>query len=235
MRLNVESMYGYSIQAVDGELGKVKDFYFDDISWKLRYLVVKTGSWLLGRKVLISFASIKNVDHDSSVFIVDLTCEQVKNSPNIDTDKPVYLQHEMMLNAHYMLPDYWIDAPGVILGMNDYLASHEDITCDKEEEKELKKEEKKSNHHLRSTKQIEDYLIHATDGEIGHVKDFIFQKKNWQITELLVETRNLLAGRKVLLHAKNILKIEWENSEVYTNISRGDIINSPEFDIEKDL
>ena len=237
MRKNIDSMLGFSIMAIDGELGKVRDFYFDDETWKVRYMVVQTGSWLLGRKVLISFASVKKINCESSTFLVDLSCEQVRNSPDIDTEKPVCRQHELELHEHYMLPAYWINTPGVAWGINDY-PPFEVAETEKEEDKDKEKETSAlpgDNQHLRSTKQITGYLIHAVDGEIGHVKDFIVELGTWLITFLLVDTRNLLAGRKIILSTEKIKRIEWADSEVYVSISRGSIIESPEFDLDKDL
>jgi len=233
MRKNIDSMLGFSIMAVDGELGKVRDFYFDDETWEIRYMVVQTGSWLLGRKVLISFASVKKVNCELSSFLVDLTCEQVRNSPDIDTEKPVYRQHELELHEHYMLPPYWISAPGVTWGVSDYPCA-EAVELENEEDEEASASST-DNQHLRSARQITGHLIHALDGEIGHVKDFIVDLGNWLITFLLVDTRNLLSGRKVLLSTGKIERIEWDDAEVYVNISRGDIIESPEFDLDKDL
>jgi sporulation protein YlmC with PRC-barrel domain len=231
MRKNIDSMFGFSIMAVDGELGKVKDFYFDDESWTIRYIVVQTGSWLLGRKVLISFASVKKINCELSNFLVDLTCEQVRNSPDIDTEKPVYRQHELELHKHYLLPPYWINAPGIICGIDNYPAFEEFETEDDEDDYGSIED----NQHLRSAKQIIGYLIHASDGEIGHVKDFIVDLENGFIAFVLVDTRNLLAGRKIALSTEKILHIEWSDMEIYVNVSRGFIIESPEFDLAKDL
>lgn len=230
MQKNIDSMLGFSIMAVDGELGKVKDFYFDDESWTIRYMVVQTGSWLLGRKVLLAFASVKKINWEMSSFLVDLTCEQVQNSPDVDTARPVYRQHEEELHKHYMLPPYWISAPGITWGIDNYPAVEElEIEDGKENENA------KNDQHLRSTRQITDYLIHATDGEIGHVKDFIVDLKNGRIISLLVDTRNLLPGRKVALPVEKVMRMEWADEEVFVDVSRGFIIESPEFDLEKDL
>jgi sporulation protein YlmC with PRC-barrel domain len=233
MRKNIDSMLGFSIMAIDGELGKVRDFYFDDETWTIRYLVVQTGSWLLGRKVLISFASVKKINCGLSTFLVNLSCEQVRNSPEIDTEKPVYRQHELELHEHYMLPAYWINAPGVTWGIDNYPLSEELETEQKKDEDAPVPTE--NNQHLRSAKQITGYLIHAVDGEIGHVKDFVVNLKNGHITFFVVDTRNLLAGRKVLLSTKKIKRIEWADAEVYVDVTRGSIIESPEFDLNKDL
>lgn len=229
MRKNIDSMLGFSIMANDGELGKVRDFYFDDESWTIRYMVVQTGSWLLGRKVLIAFTSVKKINYELSSFLVDLSCDQVRSSPDIDTEKPVYRQHELELHKHYMLPAYWINAPGVTWGIDNYPVVKEPGKCEGTSEKT------EDNQHLRSVKQVTAYLIHASDGEIGHVKDFIVDIESWLITFLLVDTRNLLAGRKVLLSTKKIQRIEWVDMEVYVNATRGSIIESPEFDLARDL
>ena len=234
MRKNIDSMLGFSIMAIDGELGKVRDFYFDDENWTIRYMVVQTGSWLLGRKVLISFTSVKKVDFELSMFMVDLSCEQVRNSPDIDTEKPVCRQHEMELHEHYMLSPYWINSSESVLGMSSYPFTDGEVFED-EEDREEKPAASGEDQHLRSAKQVMGYLIHAVDGEIGHVKDFIVEINNWLITFFLVDTRNLLSGRKILLSTEKIERIEWADSEVYVSISRGDIINSPEFKLDKDL
>ena len=243
MRKNIDSLLGFAILAADGELGKVKDFYFDDESWKLRYLVVQTGSWLLGRKVLISFASVKKINCEDGTFSVDLTCDQVRHSPDIDTEKPVYRQHEEELHEHYMIPAYWMSAPGGIWGISDYpypepaMPPEEVFETEEDEKKKAasKEKEEEKKQHLRSTHEVTDYLVHATDGEIGHVKDFLIDMKNGTITDLVIDTRNLLSGRKVLLSNKRIKRIEWEESEVYVNVTRGFIIDSPEFDVSRDL
>ena len=230
MQKNIDSMIGFSIMAVDGELGKVKDFYFDDESWTIRYMVVQTGSWLLGRKVLISLDSVKKINCDMADFQVDLTCEQVRNSPDVDTAKPVCRQHEEELHKHYILPPYWINAPGITWGIDNY-----PVVEELEAENDKNDESTKDDQHLRSARQISGYLIHANDGEIGHVKDFIVDLESWRITSLLVDTRNLLSGRKVLLPVEKIMRMEWADMEVYVNVTRGFIIESPEFDMDRDL
>jgi sporulation protein YlmC with PRC-barrel domain len=243
MRKNIDSLLGFAILATDGELGKVRDFYFDDENWTLRYLVVQTGSWLLGRKVLLSFASVKKINCEEGTFSVDLTCEQVRHSPDIDTEKPVYRQHEEELHEHYMIPAYWMSSPGGIWGVTNYpypeptMPPQEDYEEDEYKSKEVdsKQEKDEKKQHLRSTHEVTNYLVHATDGEIGHVKDFLIDMGNGIITDLVIDTRNLLSGRKVLLSTNRIKRIEWEDTEVYVDVTRGFIIDSPEFDADKDL
>src|SRR5664279_428506 len=95
------------IHATDGSIGQVKDLYFDDKAWVIRYLVVDTGSWLSSRNVLISPIAIGHPNWTEKVLPVSITKEQVKNSPSIDTDKPVSRQHEMRYLGYYGYPLYW--------------------------------------------------------------------------------------------------------------------------------
>lgn len=108
MLRKVKELTGYSLQATDGELGKIKDVFFDDEKWTIRYLVVETGSWLNSRRVLISPYSIAGVNPDDASISVRLTQEQVKNSPNIDTHQPVSRQMEGDFSRYYGLGNYWI-------------------------------------------------------------------------------------------------------------------------------
>jgi hypothetical protein len=94
-------LIGYDILAQDGKIGKVHDFYFDDDQWTIRYLVVDTGPWILGRKVLISPEAVGRPDWITKNFPVDLTRQQVKDSPEIDADLHISRQQELTLSEHY--------------------------------------------------------------------------------------------------------------------------------------
>ena len=94
MLRNVKNLRGYVIRAIDGTIGKLDDFYFDDEDWSIRYLVVDTGSWLSGRKVLISPVMVGHAGWLARRLPVALTRAQVEHSPGIDTRKPVSRQHE---------------------------------------------------------------------------------------------------------------------------------------------
>jgi hypothetical protein len=84
--------------------------------------------------------------------------------------------------------------------------------------------------HLRSTASVTGYYIHATDGEIGHVADYIVDDETWTLRFLLVDTRKWLAGKTVLLSPRSITRVEWADSTVYVNLSRESVKQSPEFD-----
>lgn len=228
MKRSVNSLVGYTIKAKDGELGKVSEFYFDDHTWSIRYLVVETGSWLNERKVLIPHSALGATDWKTQTFQVNLTMEQIRNSPDFETKKTVSRQHEIQLYTHYGLPVYWdsVFYDGFV-GMGPYIPNL-DTEPIKEENKSAKKHS--DDPHLRSTDKVEGYYIHANDGEIGHVEDYIVDDEKWKIRFLVVDTTNWLPGRKVLILPRWITRIDWGESKVYVNLSLESIKNSPEFD-----
>ena len=107
MLRNTKDIENCVIGATDGIIGHVKDLYFDDEAWVIRYLVVDTGPWLSSRKVLISPIAISSPNWTEEILPVSITKEQVKNSPDIDTDKPVSRQHENAYMGYYGYPYYW--------------------------------------------------------------------------------------------------------------------------------
>jgi hypothetical protein len=79
MLRTMNDLQDYAIRATDGTIGQVKDFYFDDETWVIRYLVVDTGSWLSSRKVLISPIAISLPNWAEKLLLVSITKDQVKN------------------------------------------------------------------------------------------------------------------------------------------------------------
>lgn len=228
MQRSINNLIDFTISAKDGELGKVSEFYFDDLLWSIRYLVVETGSWLrlTELKVLIPNAALGIIDWKSGIFHVNLTMEQVRKSPDIETEKTVSRQHEIELLNHYALPVYWGNGfyAGPI-GMVPFTPIIEKKKGDDNSEQKVD-----GDIHLRSTKKVTGYHIHANDGEIGHVEDYIVDDEKWSISFLIVDTHNWLPGRKVLIMPHWINHIDFDESKVYVNLSKESIKNSPVFD-----
>jgi uncharacterized protein YrrD len=218
------TLKGYQLASLDGDIGKVKEFYFDDQHWVIRYLVAETGDWLTDRQVLISpyalIAVLKDVQHVA----IDLNKKQIEDSPSLDTDKPVSRQFEETYYGYYGWPMYW-NGP-YIWGTYPYLPR------DPAEWKRNPKEMEAWDPHLRSTQDVSGHAIQATDGEIGHVEDFIIDDETWAIRYLLVDTQNWWPGKKVLLSPKWIGRVSWSESKVFVNLSREAIQNSPEYSEE---
>jgi len=224
MLRNIKSLTGFIIHATDGELGQVDEFYFDDRTWDIRYLVVKTGGWLSGRKVLISPAAFKTPDWKSKSFPVALTLEQVRNSPDVDTEKTVTRQHELDLHNHYAWPIYWGDGfyAGSMSGGTLFPPAAE-----KEEKEPLGAAEA---NHLQGTRAVKGYRVHAADGLIGHVDDYILEDGQWIIRYLVADTGAWLPGRKVLISPGWIETVDWETEEVFVFLSREEVQDSPVYD-----
>lgn len=218
--------------AIDGEIGKVKEFYFDDESWVVRYLIVDTGNWLFGRVVLISTEAIIAANWNKKIFSVNLTKEQIKNSPDIDTALPVSRQEEIKLQKYYPWVQYW--GGGYYGGGGDVLAiSPGPIAMGLPRTKLTEAEteqEKNADKHLRSTEKVTGYKIKAIDGEIGDVEDFIVDESKWEIDSLLIDTGRWLPGKKVLISPKLINEIDWETSTASIETSVAFIKSSPAYD-----
>lgn len=227
MLRSINQLKGATIDATDGDIGKVSDFYFDDEQWVVRYLVVETGSWLVSRKVLVTPESLATTDIDSGVFATGLSREQVENSPEIDTERPVSRQHEQMLLAYYGYPNYWAGdltgglgmAPGRVDGYLTRLINREIE----------QRQDRNDDEHLRSCREVEGYHIDAADGEIGHVEDVLVDE-NWSVRYLVVNTRNWWFGHSVLIAPQWIDHLAWASATVSVDLSRETIRQAPEYD-----
>ena len=212
MERTITSLLGSRMEATDGEIGKVDDFYFDDESWTIRYLVLKTETWLLGRKVLISPVAFIKDRCIPGVFEVNLTREQVRNSPGIDTDKPVSRQQEIELYGHYAWQGYW---------ESGFYAGGLGSTVDALPENGKKRVG--ADLHLRSTGYVHGFHVHGTDGEVGHVYDFIVDDQAWKLLYLVLDTHNWREGKKMLVSTAHIVQMQWSDAEVYLDETIADI------------
>jgi hypothetical protein len=225
MRYSIRDLEGYAIGATDGDIGKCDDFYFDDESWTIRYLVAETGNWLLNRKVLISPFALGKVDPAGERLNVTLTKQQVEESPSMDTDEPVSRQHEALYLDYYGYPYYW---EGPLLWGPTIYPRFSDADRKRGEDARAKREEA-YDLHLRSANEVTSYHIEATDGDIGHVADFIIDGETWEIRYMVVDTQNWWPGKKVLVAPPWIDRVGWDDSKVYVDLSREAIKNGPEY------
>jgi hypothetical protein len=234
MLRNSQELKSYTIAATDGEVGKVADVFFDDHSWVVRYLVVDTGSWLTSRKVLISPYAAQRADWDSKLLCVSLTREQVKGSPDIDTDMPVSRQHEMDYADYYRYPYYW-GALG-FWGDGLYYPVEPERSVEAEQHAKAERERRQGDDpRLRSCKSVMGYQIRATDGDIGHVQGMLVDEGTWAIRYLVIDTSNWWMGHKVLIPPEWIAEVNWADSSVTVNLSREKVKNSPRYESTEDL
>jgi hypothetical protein len=218
------------VRANDGDVGKVEQFYFDDLTWTIRYMVVSTGGRRPGRNILISLAALGKPDWEKRVFPVNLTLAQVHSSPHTDIDEPLSRQHEAELHKHYAWPVYWgggfYVTPGY--GMATIPASAAETAA-----QASSSGVRRVDPHLRSTREVTGCAVRATDGDIGHVEDFLVDDETWVIRYLLVNTRNWLPDRRVLVSPRWIGRISWADKAVSVDLSRAAVKKSPKFDPSK--
>jgi hypothetical protein len=221
MLSKANTLKGYKLHSLDGDIGKVKEFYFDDRHWTVRYLVADTGNWLTGRQVLISPYALNGVIKSEKHLSVDLTKKQIENSPSLDSHKPVSRQFEDDYYGYYGWPTYWSGSS--IWGDYPY------IERNRNKWGEFTKGAKVSDRHLRSTHEVTGYHLQALDGEIGHIEDFIIDDETWAIRYLIINTGNWWPGKQVLVSPHWIERVRWSESKVFFDLSRDTIKESPEY------
>lgn len=227
---SVKELIGYPLIASDGDLGKCRDFLFDDLKWVVRYMVADTGSWLKGRQVLISPYALKEPEISAfkSNIQIKLTRDLIEQCPLLEEQAPISRQYERLLAQHYKYPVYW--GGSGFWGADPHPMALTTPPSPEEEEKEREVEQQIAETHLRSAKEVMNYQINARDGEIGHVEDFVIECNSWVLRYLVIDTRNWLPGRKVLISPAWIGKVDWHGRSVEVHLSREAIKNSPEYD-----
>ena len=232
MLRKLEAMIGFHVEGTDGEMGRVRDVYFDDHEWMMRYLVVETGSWLTSKLVLISPACVGAPDWQEARIPVALTRNEVAESPDIDFHRPVSRQQLAALHDHYGWPTYWGAVPDWEMGFWPELPVLPQAT---DEERAIEAEAEQGevavgDPYLRSVREVTGYRVYATDGVVGHVIDFFADEGTWRIEYMLVDTRNLLPGRHVLITPLWISEVCWPERKVYINETRAKVKDSPRYD-----
>ncbi len=226
MLRSAEQLRGYTILATDGEIGRVDAFLFDMATWTVRYLAVRTGSWLMGRVVLVPPEVLSGIDPEARTLHVALTCTQVRHSPEVDTEHPDLPPQGIGLARYYGHSSYW-GAPGV-WSAGTY---PETLGGGAEPRPQQRSEEEEHGaERLRSTRQVTGHRIRARDGEIGHVADFIVDEASWAIRYMVVDTGTWWPGRRVLVSPEWIRNVSWASALVAVDLEREVIRQGPEYD-----
>ncbi len=229
MLTKASAIDGYAIAASDGRIGTVHDFLFDDVSWRVRWLVVDTGGWLSGRRVLLPPSVLGHPDRAKQEFAVRLTMQEVKDSPAIDTDEPVSRQMETDIYDYYGWAPYW--GGGFYMGNYGFAGGMASPYLGRPHQAETAETRPHDGDpHLRSIEAVSGYHIHATDGEVGHVADFLLEDGDWSVHYLVVDTRNWWPGKKVLISPRSARKIDWIERLINLDVDRNTVKGSPVYD-----
>jgi len=218
MLQSIKQLYGNKLGATDGEIGHVNDFYFDDKSWVVRYVVVDTGSWLPGRQVLISPRAFGDFRQTGKVLSVNLSRKQIEVSPAIASHKPVSRQYEEEYHRYYGWPFYW--EGGGLWGRSEFpVLSVPPKTMPQQEPVVAGRKPEPADVHLRSAQAVHGYSIKANDGIVGHVRDFMMDDKNWAICQLVIKTGHRFTGKEVQIPVGKVDQISYEDSTIFVNLT----------------
>lgn len=229
---SVKGLDNFTVTASDGDVGTIDDVYFDDEKWAIRYLVVDTGDWLSKRDVLISPIAIQRGDWAVRTMYAQLTRQQVRDSPGIDTAGPVSRQQEAELHRHYGYPYYW--SGPYMWGDTVFPGVLEETPSEEPEEQRAighaAQVHESADPHLCSSKDVTGYAIRTTDGTVGHVEDFLFDDEDWSIQYIVVDPRNWWPGKHVLVSPQRIDHVNRDEACVVVNISRDELEHSQKYD-----
>ncbi len=212
---------------MDGSIGSVSDLLFEDTSWAVRWVVVDTGTWLSGRKVLLPPSSLGRLELEPQEFAVELSRRQVEESPEVDFDAPVSRQLETRVYSHYGWGPYWEYPPLMPVGVAGVAPLP---LADEVQQRPERRDEPTGDPHLRSVTEVTGYYVHATDGDIGHVEEVLVEQERWAIRYVMVDTRNWWPGRKVLVAAGSVGDIDWSAQKISVDLTRDQVKSSPEYD-----
>ena len=220
MLLNIKTLYGHQLAASDGDIGHVKDFYFDDVTWVVRYLVAETGNWLSGRPVLLSPHAFGLIEEDRKRMLVSLSREQIENSPPIESHQPVSREYEADYHRYYRWPAYWAD--GALSESTDTPAGVP-TSRDALDAPQPQPHPHRGDRHLNSTHAVNGYAIRARDGILGHVTGFVVDDRSWVIHGLVVEAGHWYAGKEILIPTSKVTRISTLESLVFVDLPKADI------------
>lgn len=229
----LKKLKGAVVLSIDGEeVGKIKDFYFDDDHWTIRYFIVNTGSWFLKYHVLISPYQIIELDRENSQVKTSLSKKMIENAPQSETERPMSRLYEEKYSAYYQIPYYWSDPalpwPGTTLPMiyaQNQISNPDFNEYVREKNKDIDQEINTS--HLRSFKEVLGYKVHAQDKTFGNVEDIIMYDESYSLKYLVVDMINLFPSKSIIVSTEWVTKISWAEEEIYVNLSKQQIESSP--------
>jgi hypothetical protein len=216
MLTDINKFYGKKLAAKDGLIGHVRDFYFDDRSWALLYVVADTGSWLPGRQVLLSPHAFANFDENEKRLAVMLHIKQIEDSPSIDEHKPVSRQFEEEYYRYYAWPTYWQGPQMWGMGGSAIVVPPPGIASEYVHHTG-------SEAHLRSTKALNGYKVEATDGTIGHIVGFMMDTKGWAIRDLVIATDPWYLAREAVISLNTVARISYEESKIFVKLTKAQV------------
>jgi uncharacterized protein YrrD len=228
LRRALHDIIGMRIHATDGILGHVRDVYFENGQWLIRYFEIDTSHWLLDRHVLLAPTAVQSLDWEHGRVHVALTREQVRNSPDIDSHKPVSRQHQAQLHEYFQWP--FQSSDGVWRGEELAAELHKLMIETRGQEVPVPlPEQTKDDPHLWSARALSHYGLQGTDGDLGRVDDFLVYPDAWTIRHIVIATGSPLQARACLVPVDRITRISWDAKRIRVAMGRKTIGGLPRF------
>ena len=224
------TLKGYAIEGSDGRIGVVRDFLFDDRSWKIRWLAIDAGSWLHRRDILLHPSALALPEPLRRSIAVKLTKAEVEASPDFLEHQPVSQQMEAHLYDYYGWDPSWGNSYFGWGAIATPLSSPPLFDSFPPEAAVVAVNPEEADTHLRSTSEVTGYHVHAIDGEIGGVENFVFDHANWDIRYFGVDTGSWCAEKHILISPHAVREIDWAGRHVELNITRAQVNASPPWD-----
>jgi sporulation protein YlmC with PRC-barrel domain len=224
---NTAQLLNDKLAALDGDIGHVRDFYFDDETWVIRYAIADTGAWLSGRLVLLSPHAFGKLDQYQKTLHINLQKAQIESSPSIETHKPVSRQFEADYHTYYGWPPYW-SGKG-LWGVGGYPG----LLPLSPAEVASKLYNHRDDKHLRSVQEVTGYRIETANGELGRVTGFLVDDRSWAIPELVVEAGHWYSGKEIRIPTDKVQEIRYSNSRVVVSLTKADIEKTVEHELAK--
>lgn len=217
MLWKASSLGDFHLEAKDGAIGAITDCLFDETDWSVRWLVVDTGRWLPGRKVLIAPDQVDASAAERRTLALGITQEQVRESPPLDEAAPVSRGYEEEVAQHYGWPGYWMGLAYPAMPVAPEPAPYRETEAHRDPD-------------LQSTNDVTGYHLHARDGSIGHVDDFLIDPEGWAVRYLVVDTRNWWPGKQVLVAPRALIAVNRLDRSAEVDLTKDQIREGPEYD-----
>ena len=241
MLFAVSGLIGCSVEASDGEVGAVKDFLFDDQTWKIRWMTVEAGDWLPGRRRVFIHPSAIAPLHISPKptlpmmsssaplqLTVNLARAQIEAGPHAHEDDPVTTDMEALLYDYYAWDPFWGASHFGGAALPNAESRIVGDAARREADAEIPPLD--GDDHLHSVAEFKDYYVHAVDGDIGHVENLLADDANWEVRYLVIATRNWWPGKVVQLSPYAVKDIDWFGEHINMNVTRDQVRSAPAWD-----
>ncbi|MFG6116356.1 PRC-barrel domain-containing protein [Halobacillus sp. MO56] len=232
----------YNIQAVDGELGKLKDLYFDDNKWAIRYLVADTRKWLPGKKVVVSPSGMETVKTEEKVIHVKNKKEDIRDNATLEEKQEFSYDKEVELSDTFGWKQYWSGEflwGGYLTPLDPMEEPVRTAEPARTEKPPINDNVHGSNHKLRSIENIkgefQHAVVHGDNGKIGYIKDILIDDETWRIRYFIVDTSEWSTNESVLISPDWLQSVDWVDNDFYIDLKLETIEDGPNYKKEQQV